>query len=93
MESKNKYKKKKKGRSDLWLPETAVEEGELDEGGWKLQMSSTMINRYKGHRVGQDDSSQHSCVEYMKVKKAHPNSYHIAKYFFFFFVSIWDGGC
>ena len=30
---KTNTKKKKKERSDLWLPETAVEEGELDEGG------------------------------------------------------------
>lgn len=56
-------------------------------------MSSTMINKYKGHSVGHDDSSQHSCVVYMKVKKVNPNSYHIAKYFFFFSVSIWDGWC
>ena len=35
VESKNKYQKKKKEREIrfLWLPETAVEEGELDEGG------------------------------------------------------------
>ena len=34
VESKNTYKKKReRERSDLWLPEIAVEEGELDQGG------------------------------------------------------------
>ena len=33
----------------------------------------------QGTHVGHDDSGQHSCMVYMKIKKVNPNSYHIAK--------------
>ena len=39
-------KKKRKKRSDSWLPEVGSGEGGLDEGGQKAQTSDCEINEY-----------------------------------------------
>ena len=51
---KTKQTNSQKKRSDLWLPEAGGGQGELDEGGQKVQTSSYKINTYQGCNVQHD---------------------------------------